>query len=190
VATRESQTPASRLHDALARHEVLSAGVACGIAGGVAMMAIALLSAVSAGLPAAQPLELIGASLADADASGGTAARVTVGTLVHLATSAALGVVIASLLPRDFPLASATLLGTALALLAMALLASLVVPLVSPTFPSGIQPMGGGWVIAHALYGFVLGLAPGLRRHLGAPRGVPSPLPPPPHAHGAPAGRA
>jgi hypothetical protein len=190
VATLESQKPASRLHDAVARHEVLSAGVACGVAGGVAMMAVAMLSASSAGLPAARPLELIGASLAGADAAGGTAARVVFGALVHLATSAALGAVIASLVPRDFPLASAAVLATGLALLAMALLASLVVPIVSPTFLTGIQPMGGGWVIAHALYGFVLGLAPGVRRQLGAPRGVPSPLPPSAHAHGARAGRA
>jgi hypothetical protein len=148
------------------RHEVLVSGILSGIVGGGAMMGVAMIAATSQGLAAAHPLQVIGESFVGPGAFDGAAGRLAFGALVHLVTSVAFGVLLAAIIPRDFPMASAFGAGVGAALFALMLMMSLVVPWANPGFRRGMQDLGGSWVIAHAVFGAVLGTTPALRRWL------------------------
>jgi hypothetical protein len=156
---------ASRTRELLRRHEVLASGILCGVAGGVLMVATASVQATREGLAAAYPLQVIGESFVGPEALGG-AAKIAFGALVHLATSAALGVLVAAVVPRDFPSACAMGVGVGLALFALMFMMSLVVPWANPGFRGAMQDIGGAWVVGHAVLGLALGASPALRRRL------------------------
>jgi hypothetical protein len=163
AVSNEGRNAASRARDAMKDHPVLASGVLAGLAGGVAMMAFLAIAAVAAGLSPAQPLADVGESLVGTAATG-AAAKVALGAILQLATSVAFAVVFAGVAPRDYTLGCAMGLGTGVALLAMGLMMSLVVPWVNPDFRAAIHVMGGSWVVAHAVYGVTIGTAVPLRR--------------------------
>lgn len=144
-------------------HEVLASGILMGIAGGVAMLAVAMIGATSQGIAAMHPLQVIGESFVGPETFDGTA-RIAFGAVVHLATSVAFGVLLAAIVPRDFPMASAIGVGVGFALFALMFMMLLVVPWANPGFRRAMQDIGGTWVIAHAVYGAALGMSPALRR--------------------------
>ncbi len=98
------------------------------------------------------------------------------GVLLHLVVGAVLGVVFSAVVPSDHTLASAMVLGAGCNLVVMSFAVALLVPRVSPTLSAALPLHGGAWVVAHALFGAVLGIAPSLRRWLHAARGRPAHL--------------
>ncbi|HSB21330.1 MAG TPA: hypothetical protein VLD85_15080 [Anaeromyxobacteraceae bacterium] len=142
---------------ALPRQEWLASGVGGGLFAG-AVMALFLMLATGAGTPWGQPFRAIGATFIGAGALEGGAGAIAFGAILHALTSAVLGLGFVALFPRDFPRASGAVVGLGYALFAMAIMTSLVVPAVNPAFASAVQPTGGTWVVAHALFGAVLGL--------------------------------
>jgi hypothetical protein len=176
VASTGEQWGSSRARDAMTRHEVAASGVLAGVAGGVAMMAVAAIGAASQGIPAVHPLEVIGASFVGPEALEGPA-RIAFGALVHLGTSVAFGVLFAAIVPRDFPTASGIGVGVGWALFGLGFMMSTIVPWANPGFRGEMQDVGGTWVIAHAVFGGIVGTIPALRRRLAlgaAPRAQPA----------------
>jgi hypothetical protein len=102
-------------------------------------------------------------------ATGDGGAAVAAGLLLHAALSAAFGAAFAGLLPGGFPAASATTVGAGYGLLVAGLMTSLVVP---DGVRERMQPIGGAWVVGHAVYGLVLAAA--LARRRGGVRAGPA----------------
>jgi hypothetical protein len=165
AAADQASREASGARGAMSRHEVLASGILTGIAGGVAMMAVAMIGAASQDLEATRALRVMGESLVGPEALG-PAGKIAFGAAVHLATSIALGTLLASILARDFPMASAIGVGVSFGLGVLMVMMTLVVPLVNPGFREGMQDIGGTWVIAHAVFGAAVGMAPALRRRI------------------------
>jgi hypothetical protein len=198
AAPNQDRERAHRVRSALEKHELLASGAVCGIAGGVIMIAIAAAGAQSEGLAPAHALRTIGESFVGVGAFETEGARIAFGAVVHLAVSATFGVLAASLLPRDFEVASGVGVGVGFALFALGLMMSLIVPWANPGFRSGMQDIGGTWVLAHAAFGVAVGLAPVLRRRLaraplrdvgaGEPRPAGTPAERYPSARGVEAG--
>jgi len=133
-------------------------------------MAIFLVAAaIRAGMPGLYPLKVIGATFVGPEALGRGSGPVLYGAALHALTSIALGLVFAGLVPRELPPLCGVVVGMGYALLAAGIMASLVVPAVNPAFRGEMQPIGGSWVIAHALFGLALGLSHALSGR--APRG-------------------
>ncbi|HET8541063.1 MAG TPA: hypothetical protein VFL83_14410 [Anaeromyxobacter sp.] len=150
-------------------------GIAAGVLGGLAMAAW---MAASAALEGAGPLAPLW-PLADAFARGPgaerSAATLLLGVALHLAFSAAVGVVLAAAVPRDFGPVPAGVVCAGGALLVMAVMTTVVLPAVNPTMRAEMPAFGGAWVIAHAVYGLTVGAAAQLVRHrarLGAARAL------------------
>lgn len=144
---------------------MLAAGAAAGVAGGLGMMVVLALAATMEGLAPVQPLSSIGESFLGVEL-GGTGPKVALGAILQLVTAVAFGIVFAAILPRDLPVACAMGLGAGLALFAMGLMMSVVIPWVNPGFRAAAQAIGGSWVIAHGVFGAMAGLAVPLRRSL------------------------
>lgn len=164
MATLRESNVASRLRGAMRRHEVLAAGILSGVAGGIAMIVVVAIAASINGIPALDPLAVIGETFVGPEALDGIAVKVAFGAFVHAGTSSALGIVVAGILPRDFRTASAMGVGVGVALFAMGVMMSAVVPWANPGFRAASQAIGGSWVLAHAVFGMTLGTAPPLRR--------------------------
>jgi hypothetical protein len=159
----QTQRGVSRARDAMRRHEVLASGIITGIAGGMVMLAVAMFGARSEELETTHALQVIGESFVGPEALDG-ATKIAFGALVHLTTSVAFGILLASIVPRDFPMASAIGVGVGFALFALMFMMPVVVPWANPGFRRGMQDIGGTWVLAHALFGATLGMSPALRR--------------------------
>jgi hypothetical protein len=144
--------------EASPRQEWLASGVVGGLFAGALMALFLMLAAGAAGTPWGQPFRAIGATFVGAGALEGGAGAVAFGAILHALASAVLGLGFVALFPRDFPRASGAVVGLGYALFAMAIMTSLVVPAVNPAFATAVQPTGGTWVIAHALFGAALGL--------------------------------
>ena len=145
------------------RDEVLWPGMASGLLGG-ALMALFLMAAAGVvGLGPLYPLQVIGTTLVGPEGLERSVIALSAGLLLHLALSAACGVLFAAFVHRDMPLPCAIGVGVGYAFLVLGVMASLVVPAVSPLFREKMQPIGGSWVIAHAVFGASLGFAPALR---------------------------
>ncbi|HET8538586.1 MAG TPA: hypothetical protein VFL83_01810 [Anaeromyxobacter sp.] len=156
----------ARALEALARHDVVASGVVAGAAGAAAMVAVAAVGAASEGLPATHALEVIGASLVGPGAFASAAGKIAFGALVHAAVAAALGILFASIVPRDFSAPNALAVGVGMALFALGVMMGWVVPWANPGFRGQMQAVGGSWVVAHAVFGLALGTTPALRRWL------------------------
>jgi len=148
------------------RHEVLASGIFTGVAGGIVMMAMGMIAATAQGIPPVHPLEVIGESFVGPEALDGTAAKAAFGALVFFLTAAGLGIVFAAIAPRELGTSCAMGLGAGIALFAMGVMMSAIVPWVNPGFRDGFQVIGGWWVVAHAVFGVILGTAPPFRRWL------------------------
>ncbi len=163
------------------RHELLASGIISGVLGGLAMLGVAGIAAALQDLDPLRSLELVGETFVGPEALG-RGAKIALGALIHLAVAASFGVLFAALVPREYAAGSAMGLGVGFGLFAAGLMMTVIVPWVNPGFREGIQVIGGSWVVAHAVFGLVLGAAPSIRRRLSAPAAGPaSPL----HAPGA-----
>lgn len=125
-------------------------GVVAGLAGGAAMAVLLAVFSVREELPALHAFRVIGDVVAGADAALGLA--------VHAATSAALGVLLAWIVPRDFPAASSAGVAAGYALFVMGFMVGVIVPWFHDGFVRDLHEIGGTWVGAHAVYGVVLGV--------------------------------
>lgn len=139
-----------------ASDEGIRSSAVSGAAAAAAMIAIVEIGAVAHGMPLARPLQVIGWSLVGPDALGGLAAA-AFGAAICLATSVLWALAFGALVPRDFGSTCSTGVGVGFALFAMMFMMSEVVPRANPGFRSEMQAMGGTWVVAHAVYGAVLG---------------------------------
>lgn len=132
----------------------VAAGTLAGLAAGGAMAATLVVAALLAGAPALLAFEAVGAVLPGVP-EGSAVAKVA-GVLAHAVVSAALGVVFAAIVPRDFPPPCLAGVGVGLALFAMGFAIGVFLP---DSFVWALHAIGGSWVIAHGVYGAVLGLA-------------------------------
>jgi hypothetical protein len=110
-------TQATLTHDApstgdrYTAKEVLAAGALMGALAGALMLACLMIDAALHQTNPITPLQLFGAPFFSPEARAGGAAAVLPGMLLHLLVSAALGLPFAALVPRDFPVAGASVLG-------------------------------------------------------------------------------
>lgn len=149
----------------VARSDLLVGGVVGGLLAGTAMLAWC----VAAG-GVARPLELAAAAFFGSDALEGGAAVLVAGGLLWAATSVALALPFAWVVPRDFPFASAAIMGIGYSFFAMAFATSVVLPRVNPLMRAEMPETGGAWVLAYVVFGVGLGLIPRLRRSVLARR--------------------
>lgn len=140
--------------DAHRTHGTVASGTVAGLVAGGAMAAYLVVAALLADAPALLALGAIGAVLPGIE--GATATAAVAGVLVHAAVSAGLGVFFAWVVPRDYPPACTAGVGVGYALFAMGAAVGLFLP---ASFVWDLHAIGGSWVIAHAVYGAVLGLA-------------------------------
>lgn len=150
-----------------AGREIWVAGAGAGALAGLAMVGWMMAAAALDGGSALDPLRAAGATFRGPGALNGGAGTVAWGLLLHLAVGALLGVLFAALVPRDISLSSGTVLGAGSALVTMAFAMTLVVPRLAPVLAAEMPRNGGSWVIAHTLFGAVIGIAPWLRRRIG-----------------------
>jgi hypothetical protein len=130
------------------------------------MMAWMMAAAALEGDAALEPVAAVGTAFRGDDASRTGAAAVTWGVLLHLSLGAILGVVFSAIVPRDMPLPSSMMLGAGSALFWLGLVVQ-IIPRVAPILDSEMPRHGGAWVVAHAAFGAVLGIAPWLQRRMG-----------------------
>jgi hypothetical protein len=145
-----------------ASNGAVRAGVVAGLGAGAAMLVFVAASAARADLSPARPLALT-ASLARDAVSAGPGSLVA-GALLWAAVSVALALVYVMVVPRDFPYASAALLGVGYSFIVLAVMASVVLPRVNPVMREAMPEIGGSWVLAYVVYGMVLGFVPALRQ--------------------------
>jgi hypothetical protein len=153
-----------------AGRELVVAGAAVGLAGGVLMAAWLVVSAAAAGVSPLGPLRRIGLTFLGPEAVEGDPAVLAFGIFLHLVVSALLGIVFTWILPAGFPWGSAAVVGLGFAWVVMAFATSLVLPAVNPALRAQMPALGGSWVLAHAVYGLAIGAGPRLRAALRAGR--------------------
>jgi hypothetical protein len=135
--------------------------------GAVAMTAFMMAASALDGDSPLSPLRAVGSTLRGPQALEGGAGTIAWGVLLHLAVGASLGVLFAAIVPRDLTLPAGMVLGAGAAILVMAMALQVVVPRVAPLLRASMPRHGGAWVIAHAVFGAVTGIAPWLRRRTG-----------------------
>lgn len=150
------------------RSTLLAPGLAGGLAGGAAMAAWMIAAAALEGMPATRAFVPIGRALpAAAELSGAWAALL--GLALHLLVAAAIGVVLATLMPRGLEPRFAAVMGGGYAFGAMGVMTSYVLPAWAPAVREAMPALGGSWVLAHAAYGAIAGpVAQALRRRARA----------------------
>ncbi len=144
------------------------AGVGVGVLGGAAMALFLVLAAAVNGLDPLAPLDALGETFTERDAPHGNPAFVVYGIFLHLAVASLIAIVFLAMIPADMTTTCAAVSGMGFTVLVMAVMSMLVLPAVNPELRGEMPALGGSWVIAHALYGGVLGFGPRLRRRLGA----------------------
>ena len=122
---------------------IITGGAAAGIIGGIVMAMFEMMYTGMTSGNFMMPLRLMGATFAGPHALVGGMGVLMWGMIVHLMTSAVLG------------------LGFAwYGIVVMLVMTFLVVPWANPTMSARIPMMMFAWVIGHILYGMCLGLAP------------------------------
>jgi hypothetical protein len=153
---------------AAARSELLYAGITGGLFAGAAMMAFAVIAAASGGLTASRPLELVAATFLGRAALEGGAMVLLSGALLWAVVSAALGLLYAVVVPRNFEFSPAAVMGVGYSFFLIAIMTTSVLPSVNPTMRAEMPAMGGAWVLAYGVFGVALGVIPMLRRRMAA----------------------
>jgi hypothetical protein len=135
-----------------------------GLLGGAVMLAWLVASAAYHDLSPVQPLRQMGSTFVGREALSGGAGIVLYGLLLHAAVSVAVALPFVFLLPRDFPVGSAVVIGLGYAFVVMAVMSSLLA-WASPVLRDRMRDLGGAWAIANSLYGATMALyAQRLRR--------------------------
>jgi hypothetical protein len=141
---------------------IVAAGLTVGIAGGLAMAAYMVVSAAYNGHGLLDPLRPLGATFTETEDPSG-AARFLYGMLLHLSVSALLAVLLLAVLPAGMPAKAGAVVGIGYSWFIMAMMTTLILRAVNPHMRYEMTTLGGSWVIAHALYGIVIGFGPRLR---------------------------
>jgi hypothetical protein len=148
---------------AYAAPTIAEAGIVTGVLAGIAMAAFLMLSYAQSG-NALRPLQLVGATFYGPDALTGGIGAVTWGAILHLAISAAVGVVFAWIV-GPYPRGAAALgWGITYALVVMFFMTYLILPWANPTMSIQVPQMPTAWALAHVVFGLCLTLAPGYIR--------------------------
>lgn len=147
--------------------EIWLAGAGAGALAGLAMMAFMMGAAALDGAGALDPLRAVGTAFRGEDASRIGIGAVAWGIVVFLGVGAALSIAFTAIVPRDMPLSSSVVLGAGCATFWMALAVKVLIPWLAPVLALEMPRHGGAWVIAHAVFGAVAGIAPWLRRRVG-----------------------
>jgi hypothetical protein len=150
--------------------EIWLAGIGAGVLGALAMMAFMMAAAAVEGDSALDPVAAVGSAFRGSDAERTGAVAVAFGVVLHLALGAVLGVAFAAIVPRDMPLPCSLTLGAGAALFWLAFVVQ-VTPALAPVLDAEMPRHGGAWVIAHGIFGAGAGIAPWLRRVIGARHG-------------------
>jgi hypothetical protein len=151
-------------------HEGVASRVIAGVAGAVAMMAVIEAGAMAEGMALVRPLQVIGWTFVGPDGLGTVAVSAAFGAVIHLTVAVVLALIFTGIVGPDRERTSSIGVGVGFALFAVAIMMSLVVPWANPGFRGEMQAIGGTWVIAHAVFGAVLGLRPALGRSRASPR--------------------
>jgi len=139
--------------------------------GGVVMAGFLILAAAATGMDALHAMRAIGATFVGPEALLGGAGSLAYGALLHAATSIAFGLLFVAIFPVDLRPLEAVVIGSGYAMFVLGFMAAAVVPSANGSFRVEMQPIGGAWVTAHALYGCALALVAsrlGGRRSAGA----------------------
>jgi hypothetical protein len=145
-------------------NDAVAGGLAAGVLAGAAMIVWAVASAALADLAPTRWMEVAGATLTGGDAGDEGPHFLLAGALLWLAVSAALGLLFAAMIPRDYPFVSAAILGVGYSFGVLAIMASSVLPRVNPALRAEMTQTGGAWVLAYVAFGLVLGVVPALRQ--------------------------
>jgi hypothetical protein len=154
-------------HAGSVTNEIIEAGMVAGLVGGVAMGLLATLYAGAAGLGFAEPAQAVAATVVGTGGLGG----VVLGVVIHLVTSMMLGVVFATIVPREVRGVPAFAFGAFAGLAILVIMNLIVLPFVNPatrshlvwgSAPNTLPVAVAFW--AHMAYGAGLSLAPLLRR--------------------------
>jgi hypothetical protein len=142
------------------------AGVAAGVLGGLGMAAFMMTYCAFTGAGLLTPLKLFGATFYRGSALGPGFGAAFWGLVLHLAVSAALGVLFSAMFRADtaplFEVAAAIVY----ALFAWLILTFLVLPVVDPVMRRAVPSMSAAWFGSHVVYGSVLGATKQLKRLL------------------------
>lgn len=139
---------------------IITGGAAAGIIGGIVMAMFEMMYTGMTSGNFMMPLRLMGATFAGPHALVGGMGVLMWGMIVHLMTSAVLGIVFAWVVGPNFSGGAAVGLGVGYGIVVMLVMTFLVVPWANPTMSARIPMMMFAWVIGHILYGMCLGLAP------------------------------
>jgi hypothetical protein len=120
------------------------------------MAAYLVLAAAVQGMEPWTALEPMGATFRRPVEPGGVGAMLY-GLSLHLAVSALVGLLYATMLPRDFPPWSAAFLCVGFSAAVLGFMTSCIVPSANPVLEDSFHGLGGSWVIAHALFGLTAG---------------------------------
>lgn len=138
------------------RWGTVAQGALAGLAGGAVMAAWICASSAFHDRGVAEQLAAAGTTLIGGGALS-PAARALYGLGLHAVVSAAFGVVVAPLLPRDSTAAGNAVLGAGYAYVLMGIMTALVVPATTPELPDTMRELGGSWVVGHGLLGAATG---------------------------------
>jgi hypothetical protein len=157
-----SPNDASSAHDEL--REILGAGLIIGVFAGILAGFFFLLYSSFIGSGFGLPVRMVAAGLLGVDALIGGTGTLVLGVLLHLVISIAWGTLYAGLVGRQTTLFHAVLGGLGFGIFVMAAMALVVAPALDHTFAVRIPLMLRGFIVAHLLYGALLGLSAPLRR--------------------------
>lgn len=141
---------------AVSQSGTVASGAVSGLVGGVAMAAFMVVAALATGMAELHALDVLGDTFVGLERLEGMA-EIAFGAAIHLLVAVVAGLAFAAVVPRDLPPTCAVMVGMGYALFLAGFMASVVLPVVNPTFRDGMQPLGGSWVIGTVLYGAALG---------------------------------
>ena len=153
----------SELNTQLAPHatrDTLIVGAAAGLTAGLTMALWAMLTSVWHGLDLTASFQTIGATFMGPNATHGSLATATYGVLVHLVTSAALGVLFVALLPPTCTPRFACAAGLGFGLAVLLAMTYVLTPAVNPVMRHAVAAIPKSWVIQHAIFGATLAVVP------------------------------
>ena len=140
---------------------IITPGVSAGVIGGIAMAIFEMMYALITMGDLSMPLRLMGATFYGPQALVGGIGVLMWGLMVHMMTSAVLGVIFTWIVSLNVSSGAAAAWGIGYGLVVMFVMIYLVLPWANPTMAARVPMMMGAQVIGHVLYGMCLGLAPG-----------------------------
>lgn len=144
--------------------EIVVAGGVAGVLAGGGMAVFLMVYGGATGIGAFTPLKLLGATFFRHDALTRPGLGVVFwGLVLHLAISAAIGILYAALVKPGMDPMPAVAGGIVFALLVWVVMTFAILPLVDPAMRAASSDMSMGWFGAHVVYGAVVGIAQQLR---------------------------